>query len=50
MVAAMDTYTHLGPVANVTLHPMTPTCVKPRAVHGKLVCAHPKHKPRRHER
>jgi hypothetical protein len=50
IVAALDAYNHLGPAANVTLHALAPTCARPRAVHGKLVCAQPNHKQRRHKR
>jgi hypothetical protein len=50
MVAALDAYNRLGPVANVTFHALAPTCTHPRAVRGKLTCARPKHRRPGHNR
>jgi hypothetical protein len=50
MVAALDAYNRPGPIANVTIPALAPTCAAPRAVHGRLVCAHAKHKGSRRKR
>jgi hypothetical protein len=39
MVAALDTVNHAGPIATVTLAAVKPTCLRPKARRGKLICA-----------
>jgi hypothetical protein len=43
MVAALDAYNRLGPISIATLHALPPTCTRPRALQGRLTCAHHRH-------
>ena len=39
MVAALDAVNHPGPIGTATLAAVKPTCLRPKAKRGKLVCA-----------
>jgi hypothetical protein len=48
MVAALDAVNHAGPIGTARLAAVKPTCLRPKARRGKLVCAVARAKRKKH--